>query len=501
MKKLLIGLCILLMLGMVGWRLTRGNRAEARATDLLLRSSNAQEFTHNITVLGDEWLGYMVFRSRAFQEALAAEGIGITFRVEHSFEERFRQLASGEADLVLATADSYLANGAQTRYPGVISLVIDESFGGDALIAREGITTIDDLNAPEIQGALVGHSPSEFLLKSQIAHFQLDALAPRLPSFRRDTAEDAYRALTSGEVDFAVLWEPYRSRALQNRATCLIDTAQARDLIVDVAVASRVLAAQQPDLLESILTCYLRTLTDLQSDPDRLLQQATIDSGEPQPVAQQMLQGIRFTDYASNTGAWLGGEHKMEQTLTSLSRILQASGDLTTAPVPASLLHSAALTRIAQDRALVSTLQRGASASLGHYFRPLSDASWAQLSQHVTGTLLNQPIEFAAGSSEIDPAFQQALLRATAKLQHYPYHRLLVQAHVSPGGGPEVEQQLSQQRADIIRTYLLRNTDLVSERIHAVGLGATQAVTRKAGESSRAWKRRCRRAQVLIAAE
>ena len=118
MKKGLIALCILLMVGMVAWRLTRGGREAAQANELLLRSSDAQSYERNITILGDEWLGYMVFRSRAFQEDLAEQGIGVTFQIEHNFEKRFERMAEGEADLVLATADSYLVNGASSRYPG-----------------------------------------------------------------------------------------------------------------------------------------------------------------------------------------------------------------------------------------------------------------------------------------------------------------------------------------------------------------------------------------------
>ena len=65
----------------------------------------------------------------------------------------------------------------------------------------------------------------------------------------------------------------------------------------------------------------------------------------------------------------------------------------------------------------------------------------------------------------------------------------------------EIEQQLSAERAGYIRDYLLANTDLKPARIHAAGRGAADALPRKDGESSRAWKRRCRRASILIGAE
>ncbi len=506
MKKVIIGLCILCMVGMVGWRVTKNMRQQSAAEELLLRSSDAKKYTDNITILGDEWLGYMIFRSRTFQDYLAEADIGVTFQIEHDFEARFQALKNAEADLVLATADSYLVNGQSSNYPGVICAIIDESFGGDALIAGPGINSLDDLNTKNIKGAYVGHSPSEFLLKSQVAHFQLHELAPQLPSFRADTAEEAYNQLKQGKADFAVLWEPFASRALQNipDTTRLIDTSKAQDLIIDVAIASRQIAADNPKLLQKVLFAYYRALHDLQSDADRLLSQATIDSGEQQEVAKQMLSGIRFVNYEDNKTQWLdtAGSFRIERALSSISTILREVGDLKTAPTNlASLVHSKSLLQIESNLKKLPQAQSTASSSLGHYFRPLSADDWSNLQNQATGTLMNRPISFSAGSSEIDEETKTKLLEASKKLLHYPYHRLIVEAHVSPGGGAEVETELSQNRAQIIKEFLLANTDLTPERVYAKGVGAQYSPPKKAEESSRAWKRRCRRASILIAAE
>jgi len=504
MKKVFIALCIVCMLAMVAWKLTKNIRTEAASKDLLLQSSNAQEFKENITILGDEWLGYMVFRSRIFQDYLAESKIGVTFQVEHNFEKRFEALASGKADLVLATADSYLVNGKKSDYPGVIWSIIDESFGGDALITSSKINSIDDLNSNKVKGAFVGYSPSEFLLKSQVAHFKLHELSPKLDSFREDSAEQAYKKLQQGSVDFAVLWEPFASRALEEvkGSKRLIDTSQAQDLIIDVAVASRELAAKKPQLLDDILVAYYKSLNELQQDPDLMLRQATIDSGEIRSVAQQMLSGIRFVNYKDNRSLWMDPdqEFRIKRVLSSVTDILQQVGDLKQNPPRYnSLLNSKALANISDK--LKSLKEQDASYSLGHYFRPLQSAEWEQLTQKATGTLMDRPIAFSSGSSEIDEETKADLLEASAKLLHYPYHRLIIQAHVSPGGGEEIEKNLSQERAGYIKDYLLSHTDLTPERINASGLGASEALPRKNGESSRAWKRRCRRASVLIAAE
>lgn len=504
MKKVFIALCILCMLAMVGWKLFfKGAIAEEKEKDLLLRSSNAQEYKENITIMGDEWLGYMVYRSSAFQNYLAESEIGVSFIVEHNFEKRFEALSKGKADLVLATADSYLVNARKSKYPGVICSIIDESFGGDALIASSKIKSIDDLNSGELKGAFVGYSPSEFLLKSQVAHFKLDQLAPRVNSFREDSAEQAYKKFKQGQVDFAVLWEPFASRALEEAgAQKLIDTSKAQDLIIDVTVASRQLAAQKPELLQKVMVAYYRALNDFQGDADLMLRQATIDSGEDKKVAQQMLSGIHFTNYKDNVTHWMdpNQEYRLKRVLNSVTAILMDVGDLKQEPPNHSaLINSKILQNISSE--LKSLKEQNASTSLGHYFRPLDKAGWDKLSKNATGTLMERPIEFPSGSSEVDEETKAELLEASQKLLHYPYHRLIIQAHVSPGGGAETEQELSQQRAEFIKSYLIANTDITSDRIHADGLGATKALPRKNGESSRAWKRRCRRASILISSE
>src|SRR5882757_10343683 len=129
--------------------------------------------------------------------------LGARYELVPDFKERFRGLEKGDCDFVAATIDSYLANGQESGFPGVIAWVIDESYGADAIIGGPKVKSVDALNQPNLKGALVGFSPSEFLLKAQIANFRMNTLLPRVAGFRRDKEEDAYAALASGQADFA----------------------------------------------------------------------------------------------------------------------------------------------------------------------------------------------------------------------------------------------------------------------------------------------------------
>ncbi len=62
------------------------------------------------------------------------------------YAKRFSRLADGELDFAVATVDAYLLGGAAQDFPGAIVAVIDESKGGDAIIAiKSRVPTLDAL--------------------------------------------------------------------------------------------------------------------------------------------------------------------------------------------------------------------------------------------------------------------------------------------------------------------------------------------------------------------
>jgi len=513
MKKLLVIFCILSLIAMAAWKATEGWRKKSEAETLIVRSSDAAKFDRTVKILGDDWLGYCVFRSREFQKALEKQGIGVVFEMEFDFQKRFRALADGECDFVAATVDSYLVNGKDLGFPGVVTFLIDESFGGDAVVAREGISSLDALNKPGVKGAFVGFSPSEFLLKSQIAHFQLGELKKKAGKFRADSAEEVYRKLADGNVDFAVLWEPYVSRSLQEigGATKLIDTSKARGIILDVAIASRKLVTDEPEVATAVTSAYFEALQYYLNDREAFVRLAQADSKKGAGEAGQMLAGIRFATFQSNCSRWFpvagGGEEGLREGIGGITRILTTVGDLDLDPLEGQsqkILNSRFLTNIYADGARRAALTQGAAGASGFankFFRPLDAPGWKKLSENITGTLMEKPVTFGSGQATIPDEFKEELGVACKNLVHYPEHRLIVQAHVSAGSDPEIDRSLSQERADAIRDYLVSSCGITDTRVYAEGQGSLKPLERLQGESVRAWKRRCRRAKIFIAPE
>ena len=135
------------------------------------------------------------------------------------------------------------------------------------------------------------------------------------------------------------------------------------------------------------------------------------------------------------------------------------------------------------------------------FFRPLSPEQWQKVAEQKVGTLVDEPITFGSGQAEIPDDFRELLKAAVHKLAHYPNHRIVIDAHVSPGSDPEADQELSQQRALSIKAFLVKQCNVAEERILARGLGGSNPPQKYPNEGLRAWKRRCRRARVYLAQE
>lgn len=494
----LLSIAILVALGV--WKYYEPARLAQERDKQLLLTSDAGAVDRTVTVWGDDWLGYMIFKSRAMQEALRKHRIGIRYVQVPDFRERVRGIAEGKCDFIAITADSYIANGKEFDYPGVILFLIDESFGGDAIIGGHSVPNLDALNSDKLKGALVGNSPSEFLLKSSMAHFRLEKLQPRIKSFRRDKAEDAYADLASGKADFAVLWEPFASRALRDipGTRRLLDTSHARGLVLDVTVASRSVMLREPVVADHVTRAYFTALHYYLNNPNEMRALAEAYSGQPAATVDPMLAGVRFISLDENRGDWFGiastGAARITESMQAIADILVRAGDFPADPIaanPYSLLNS----RVLAGMVTVPGLEQVRLSRQQAHFATLSESEWKALP--VTGTLLDDPINFSTGQADLDEDSQALLREAARRLVYYPAQRVMVTAQVSPGSDGEQDRLLSQARADAVRTFLI-NTGVHASRVFADGRGSTGLPERLPGESDAAWKRRCRHARIYL---
>jgi len=85
-------------------------------------------------------------------------------------------------------------------------------------------------------------------------------------------------------------------------------------------------------------------------------------------------------------------------------------------------------------------------------------------------------LNFASGKADIEPRNFALLRRVLNAIALFPGAMIEVQGHTDSYGSDAQNLQLSIQRADAVRAYLLANSSLAPEDVTAVGLGETRPI-------------------------
>ena len=105
--------------------------------------------------------------------------------------------------------------------------------------------------------------------------------------------------------------------------------------------------------------------------------------------------------------------------------------------------------------------------------------------------LMNLPegVSFDVGSAVIKPQFYGALDRVADTLRQYDRTSIEVAGHTDSTGSMEMNQRLSENRANAVRSYLI-SRGVSASRIYAVGYGKTRPIADNSTAAGRAQNRR-----------
>jgi len=97
----------------------------------------------------------------------------------------------------------------------------------------------------------------------------------------------------------------------------------------------------------------------------------------------------------------------------------------------------------------------------------------AQVLRRGDEVIVRMGLNFDSGSSVIKPQYFSLLRKIQTAIDVFPSSGVEVQGHTDSFGADEFNRQLSQERADAVRQYLLANMTLGSTSVEAMGYGET----------------------------
>lgn len=458
----------------------------------------------------DNWIGYFPLCSPEMRRNLRSRDYALECIEDAAdYTERFKKLSDGDLDLAVGTVDAYLLNGGRFDFPGVIISVIDESKGGDAIIANAArASSLDALSGGKLRIAYTPASPSEHLLKSLNAHFDLGLYdnnrSWRMPS---DGSSEALKSLLAGKADAAVLWEPDVTRALSKGGMVkLVGTEDTDKLIVDILLAGREFASRRPGAVRELLDAYFETLQVYQADNERLIGDIHKETDLGRDRIASMLGGVQWSGLLENGTLWFDvqqqkriGSDGLVEAIEAAAEILVDNGDFGSTPVPGSDPYRLT-SRDFVKQLYLETYPGGADMSqensLSRDFKSLTEEQWRQMRR--VGTLKVEPVSFRRGTGLLDLDGKNTIDRIAEKIRRYPNFRILVEGHTGLKGDQEQNLKLSASRAQAVARYLMVTYKVDSDRVRALGYGSSKPLAKKPGESNRAYSYRLPRVEISL---
>ena len=213
------------------------------------------EAASKLTVAHSTWVGYgplYIARDKGF---FADEGLDVDLTIMEDVKTRMPALAAGRIDIAVTTIDTVL--GFTTPgHPLAYLFALDDSRGGDGIVADKEIKSVADLKGKKIaytEGSVSQFFLSVLLKKAGLTLKDVDSM--------NMTAGDAGAAFVAGRVDAAVTWEPWLSRGkATEHGAVLVDSSSTPGLITDIAVTTQKMLGERKADMQAFYRAWTKAV-------------------------------------------------------------------------------------------------------------------------------------------------------------------------------------------------------------------------------------------------
>jgi len=197
-------------------------------------------------------------------------GFNVEFVLQNDLINAMNAWIAGEFDVLVQTADAFPL---YTSAPDINDLnpkafmQVDWSRGGDAIIAKRGINTINDLKGKKI--ALAVPAPAQTLLISA-----LEAAGLKYSDVTVVKTSDNLKAaelFRSDDIDAAVVWSPDDILATRDvpGSKVLITTMEQSHIIADIFFAKEDVINKKQKMFDGFYEGWMRAVTELGNKSNR----------------------------------------------------------------------------------------------------------------------------------------------------------------------------------------------------------------------------------------
>ena len=416
----------------------------------------------------------------------AGKGLKVSFKIIDDWTEGAAALATGNVDVMLTTVDVWAKDYGQfqdKKFGAHAFLMVDWSRGADGVIGRQGINSIEDLSGKTI--AFAPYTPSHFLLWNGLKSSGLTT-DQRSEIFSKAVhTKDGIEPATlfaQQKVDAAVAWDPDMSDAVSKRAGAkkIYDTRVANRLIADILLVSDRFAMQSPQTLTKFSDGWLQGVEFIKSQPARAytLIGTIKDFNIPTDLAKAMLEGVKLADYADNL-AFFG----TSGATSDYDNIFQMAQEMYREE------------RLIKHRSEPSsTVDRRYLTALKGQFSSTSSEAPIEYKAPAKGTTpiatQRRSIYFEPNSAKMGLDSRAVVDEIGGFMRAYENTVVDIEGNTDSTGSRALNMQLSKDRAETVKQYLMEKYKYPADRMRTFGNGPDKPVESNATPDGREKNRR-----------
>ncbi|MDI3270091.1 MAG: ABC transporter substrate-binding protein [Bacillota bacterium] len=251
------------------------------------------------------WIGFAplyVAKEKGFFEK---EGVDVELLLMEGVAERRSALAAGKIHGFVSTVDTHVVTAA-SGVPVVQVLALDDSYGGDGIVALKKIQSLQDLVGRKVAVQTDGGASYFWFLYL----LEKEGISPAQIQFQSMSAGEAGAAFVAGKVDAAVTWQPWLSRAENTSfGHVLLKSDATPGVIADTLALRQDFVGSQPQAVRGIVAAWFDALDFIQANPDESYAIMAKAMGLTAEEFKSQLSDIRWYDRTMNQ-AYFGTPEK-----------------------------------------------------------------------------------------------------------------------------------------------------------------------------------------------
>ncbi len=252
--------------------------ASAAMSAMMASTAATANAAETIRMLAPTWLGFAPVHVANDLGCFKDEGLEVDYKFEDDRTNVLAAYTRGDIEVDMRTVGEHQGRPRDASTPGVIIGTIDESVGGDGVIADDTVKSVADLKGKIV--AAEPNIPARLLLQLDLkkAGMTLGDL-----QIKDIATADTAAVFTDESISAVATYEPFMSQAVKAStrpgARVFSSSKDYPGIIIDIITARKEDLAANPKKYASFLKCVYKAVDYSKSDPDKYAELAAAHYG------------------------------------------------------------------------------------------------------------------------------------------------------------------------------------------------------------------------------